>query len=57
MSALSRTVRVMGPTWSRGNARGAGIVNLAARGMLVVLVARQLRSEGPLLAYCGALPL
>ena len=31
-----------------------GIVNLAARGMLVVSVARRLGSEGPLLAYCGA---
>jgi hypothetical protein len=32
----------------------AGIVNLAARGMLVVSVARRLGSEGPLLAYCAA---
>jgi hypothetical protein len=31
-----------------------GIVNLAARGMLVVSVARRLESEGPLLAYCAA---
>jgi hypothetical protein len=31
-----------------------GIVNLAARGMLVVSVARRLGSEGPLLAYCAA---
>ena len=30
------------------------IVNLAARGMLVVSVAWRLRSEGPLLAYCAA---
>jgi hypothetical protein len=30
------------------------IVNLAARGMLVVSVARRLGSEGPLLAYCAA---
>jgi hypothetical protein len=30
------------------------IVNLAARGMLVVSVARRLGSEGPLLAYCVA---
>jgi hypothetical protein len=33
----------------------AGIVNLAARGMLVVSVARRLGSEGPLLAYSAAL--
>jgi hypothetical protein len=32
----------------------AGIVNLAARGMLVVSVARRLGSEGPLLAYYAA---
>ena len=31
-----------------------GIVNLAARSMLVVSVARRLESEGPLLAYCAA---
>ena len=31
-----------------------GIVNLAARGMLVVSVARRLGSEGPLLARCAA---
>ena len=31
-----------------------GIVNLAARGMLVVSVARRLGSEGLLLAYCDA---
>jgi hypothetical protein len=31
-----------------------GIVNLAARGTLVVSVARRLGSEGPLLAYCAA---
>ena len=31
-----------------------GIVNLTARGMLVVSVARRLGSEGPLLAYCAA---
>ena len=31
-----------------------GIVNLAARGMLVVSVARRLGSGGPLLAYCAA---
>ncbi len=31
-----------------------GIVNLAARGMLVASVARRLGSEGPLLAYCAA---
>jgi hypothetical protein len=31
-----------------------GIVNLAARGMLVVSVAGRLGSEGPLLAYCVA---
>jgi len=31
-----------------------GIVNLDSRGMLVVSVARRLRSEGPLLAYCAA---
>jgi len=31
-----------------------GIVNLAARGMLVVSVARRLGSGGPLLAYCPA---
>ena len=31
-----------------------GIVNLAARGMLVVSVARRLGSEGPLLAYYAA---
>ena len=33
---------------------GARIVNLAARGMLVVSVARRLGSESPLLAYCAA---
>ena len=33
-----------------------GIVNLAAHGMLVVSVARRLGSEGPLPAYCAALP-
>jgi hypothetical protein len=33
-----------------------GIVNLTARGMLVVSVARRLGSEGPLLAYCAAPP-
>jgi hypothetical protein len=32
----------------------SGIVNIAARGMLVVSVARRLGSEGPLLAYCAA---
>ena len=32
----------------------AGIVNLAARGMLVVSPARRLGSEGPLLAYRAA---
>jgi hypothetical protein len=32
-----------------------GIVNLAARDMLVVSVARRFGSEGPLLAYCAAL--
>jgi len=32
----------------------SGIVNLAARGMLVVSVAQRLGSEGPLLAYCAA---
>ena len=31
-----------------------GIVNLAARGMLVTSVARRLGSEGPLLVYCAA---
>ena len=31
-----------------------GIVNLAARGMLVVSVARRLGSGGRLLAYCAA---
>jgi len=34
--------------------RTAGIVNLAARGMLVLSVARWLGSEGPLLAYCAS---
>jgi hypothetical protein len=34
--------------------RHGGIVNLAARGMLVVSVALRLGSEGPLLAYCVA---
>jgi hypothetical protein len=38
---------------SRGSIAG-GIVNLAARGMLVLSVARWLGSEGPLLAYCVA---
>jgi KUP system potassium uptake protein len=38
----------------KGTAFIAGIVNLAARGMLVVSVARWLGSEGPLLAYCAA---
>jgi hypothetical protein len=32
----------------------SGIVNLAARGMLVVSVVRRLGSESPLLAYCAA---
>jgi hypothetical protein len=32
----------------------SGIVNLGARGTLVVAVARRLGSEGPLLAYCAA---
>jgi len=31
-----------------------GVVNLAARGMLVMSVARRLRSEDPLPAYCAA---
>ena len=31
-----------------------GIVNLAARGLLVVAAARRLGSEGPLLAYRAA---
>jgi hypothetical protein len=31
-----------------------GVVNLAARGMLVVSVARRLGSEGPLPTYCVA---
>ena len=31
-----------------------GVVNLAARGMLVVSVARRLGSEGPLRTYCAA---
>ena len=34
--------------------RRIGIINLAARGMLVVSVTRRLGSEGPLLAYCAA---
>ena len=34
--------------------RASGIVNLAARGMLVASVARRLGSESPLLAYCAA---
>jgi hypothetical protein len=34
--------------------RITGIVNLTARGMLVVSVARRLGSEGPLPAYCAA---
>jgi transposase-like protein len=33
--------------------KSAGIVNLAASGMLVVSVARRLGSEGPLLACCA----
>jgi hypothetical protein len=33
---------------------GAGIVNLAARSMLVASVAQRLGSEGPLLAHCAA---
>ena len=37
----------------RVKSRG-GIVNLAARGMLVVSVARRIGSGGPLLAYCAA---
>jgi hypothetical protein len=38
-----------------GGTRGVGgIVNLAARGMLVVSAARRLGSEGPLLACCAA---
>ena len=41
-----------GPGTARINR--AGIVNLAPRGMLVVSVARRLRSEGPLLANCAA---
>ena len=43
-----------GPGWDRERERREGIVNLAARGMLVVSVARRLGSEGPLLAYCAA---
>jgi hypothetical protein len=39
------------PAWCLGH---DGIVNLAARGTLVVSVARRLGSEGPLLAYCAA---
>ena len=31
-----------------------GVVNLAARGMLVVSVAQRLGSEGPLPTYCVA---
>ena len=39
----------------RRNKNGyAGIVNLAARGMLVMSVARRLGSEVSLLAYCAA---
>ena len=38
---------------AQANSR-VGIVNVAARGMLVVSVARRLGSEGPLLAYCAA---
>ena len=38
----------------RGPMPASGIVNLAARGMVVVSVARRLGSEGPLLAYCAA---
>ena len=34
--------------------RGAGIVELAARGMLTVSVVWRLGSEGPLLACCAA---
>jgi len=34
--------------------RSCGVVNLAARGMLVVSVARRLGSEGPLPTYCAA---
>ena len=34
--------------------RRTGIVNLAARGMLAVSVARRIGSRGPLLAYCAA---
>jgi hypothetical protein len=34
----------------------AGIVNLAAHGMLVVSVARRVGSENPLPAYCAARP-
>jgi hypothetical protein len=37
-----------------GTIDGAGIVNLTARGMLVVSVAPRLGSEGPLPAYCAA---
>jgi hypothetical protein len=42
------------PAAARSPMQGQGIVNLAARGMLVVSPARRLGSEGPLLAYRAA---
>jgi hypothetical protein len=42
-------VLLIGISWWRG-----GIVNLGARGMLVVSVARRLGSEGSVRAYCAA---
>ena len=46
--------RMMPAVFGRGRMGTGGIVNLAARGILVVSVARRLGSESPLLAYCVA---
>jgi hypothetical protein len=61
IAASRLSLAAAGPRHRRGTYRrdrkcGLGIVNLAARGMLVVSVARRLGSEGPLLA-CSAAPL
>jgi hypothetical protein len=54
IGAPSRSPRNQRRGGRTGTNERRGIVNLAARGMLVVSVARRLGSEGPLLAYCAA---
>jgi hypothetical protein len=49
-----RLLRLLEMGRTIGTMSTEGIVNLAARGMLVVSVVRRLGSESPLLAYCGA---